>query len=103
MTIVQYTMQPGDTLWGLAQKYHTTVSDIASFNGLSQTVNIPIGQEIMIPLIDSGIPRWYIIKPGDSLYSIGQKYGLDLDDILEYNYIDNPDLIYPGQMLRLKK
>ena len=35
MTTIVYTVEPGDTLWGIAQHFGTTVNDIARYNGLA--------------------------------------------------------------------
>ena len=46
----------------------------------------------------------YTVKPGDSLSAIAQKYygdAMDYKKIAHYNNISNPDLIQPGQRLRI--
>lgn len=43
----------------------------------------------------------YVVKEGDSLWSIGKKFGLPLETILEYNDIQTPDMIYPGEKILL--
>lgn len=48
------------------------------------------------------IPNPYIVKEGDWLYKLRRKYSFDLDVIVEKNNIENPDLIYPGQVLITK-
>lgn len=44
-----YTVQPGDTLWGIAQTYGTTVAALANHNDISDPGLIYAGQEIRIP------------------------------------------------------
>ena len=44
----------------------------------------------------------HIVKPGETLYSIAWKYGLDHREITQWNYIRPPYLIYPKQELRVK-
>ena len=41
----------------------------------------------------------YVVQEGDWLYELRRKFGFDLDEIIEKNNIDNPDLILPGQVL----
>ena len=41
----------------------------------------------------------YVVQEGDWLYKLRRKFGFDLAEIIERNGIDNPDLIYPGQVL----
>ena len=56
---------------------------------------------------DDGIPETYIIKKGDTLWDITEEYFKDpfqWPDIWKNNdYIINPDLIYPGNKLLLRK
>jgi nucleoid-associated protein YgaU len=45
--------------------------------------------------------RTYTVKAGDTLSEIGAKYGVDYMDIARLNKIENPDLIYPGQVFTI--
>lgn len=47
------------------------------------------------------IPRQYTVKPGDTLYSIAWRYGLDYHDVTAWNRIGSDYLIKPGQTLIL--
>ncbi|MGH8282907.1 MAG: peptidoglycan DD-metalloendopeptidase family protein [Gammaproteobacteria bacterium] len=47
------------------------------------------------------IPRHYVVKPGDTLYSIAWRYGLDYHDVAAWNAIGSDYLIKPGQTLVL--
>lgn len=49
---------------------------------------------------DSG-PRTYTVKSGDTLSAIGAKYGVSYQAIAKASGIDNPDLIFPGQVLTI--
>ncbi|MDO5561136.1 MAG: LysM peptidoglycan-binding domain-containing protein [Oscillospiraceae bacterium] len=44
----------------------------------------------------------YTVKYGDSLYSIAQQFNTTVSSLVQINSIRNPDLIYPGQVLKLK-
>ncbi len=46
-------------------------------------------------------PGWYLVKPTDTLYSIAWRYGLDYQDLAQWNGIGEPYLIKPGQQLVL--
>ena len=48
-------------------------------------------------------PGWYTVKKTDTLYSIAWRYGLDYNEIANWNNIKVTDPIYPGQRLRLIK
>lgn len=45
---------------------------------------------------------WYTVKKGDNLTKIAKKFGVTVDSIVKLNNIENPNLIYPGQKLRIK-
>ncbi|HHY45825.1 MAG TPA: L,D-transpeptidase family protein [Firmicutes bacterium] len=45
----------------------------------------------------------YIVQPGDTLWNISRRFGASLDAIIRLNDIRNPDLIYPGQRLRIPR
>ncbi|MBM7622821.1 LysM peptidoglycan-binding domain-containing protein [Sporohalobacter salinus] len=93
-----YTVKPRDTLSKIAQRYNTTVSNILAFNSIPDPDIISVGQKIVIP---ESPPEAiiYTVQPNDTLYSIAQEYGTQIDTIIEFNYISNPDLIKPGQKL----
>lgn len=47
------------------------------------------------------MPQVYIVRKGDTVYKIAQRYGLDWRELAGYNHLGNPDLIYPGQRLEI--
>ena len=98
-----YTVRPGNTLYGIAQFFGTTVKELARANGLEPPYTIYPGQVLVLPIGNIASPRYYVVRPGDTLVSIADRYGLELEDILGLNYFLNPNLIYPGQIIRLTK
>ena len=103
MDMVTYTVRPGNTLFAIAQFFGTTVKDIAEANGLIYPYTIFPGQELVLPIREITSPRYYVVRPGDTLVSITDRYGLELEDILSLNNLENPNIIYPGQILRLTR
>ncbi|PRX16665.1 LysM domain-containing protein [Orenia metallireducens] len=93
-----YTIKTGDTLFAIAQRYNTTVSNILAFNNIPNPDNISPGQVIIIP---QSPPEAiiYTVKAGDSLYAIAKKYGTQVDTIVKFNYLSNPNSIQVGQRL----
>jgi nucleoid-associated protein YgaU len=45
----------------------------------------------------------YTVKSGDSLSEIGARFGVSRQEIAKLNNIENPDLIFPGQVFRIPK
>lgn len=74
----EYVVQKGDTLYGIAKKYNTTVAKIKELNNLSSDV-LSIGQKLQIPA-SVGV-KTYVIKAGDTLYSIAREFNTTVDAI----------------------
>lgn len=108
-TIKTYTVRPGDTLWGIAQKFGTTVAHIAEINKLSNPNLIHPGQELLLCCPtnqeegdSSGSPttaRQYVVRSGDTLWGIAQKFGTSVNNLTQLNHLKNPNLIHPGEVL----
>lgn len=99
-TTTLYVVKTGDTLYSIAKKYNTTVNDLMRVNNL-KTSNLNLGQQLRIPVGDIGSDYiLYVVKPGDSLYSIAKNYNLSVDDLRKYNKLDN-DLLSIGQKLKI--
>ena len=88
-----YIVKKGDTLYSIAKKYNITVNELKDANNLVDNT-LQIGQELVIPneIIESEY-QLYTIKPGDTLYSISQKYNLSIADIIDYNALPSTTLI----------
>lgn len=95
-----YQVQWGDTLWGISLRYDTTVEVIAELNGIQDPNLIYVGQVLKIP---KPAPETvtYTVAAGDTLWEIAVRFGTTVDAIAALNHIENPNLIYPGQVLQL--
>ena len=49
----------------------------------------------------SAPPSDYTVMPGESLFSIAQKFNLDMQEIIDLNNLDDPDKLDAGDMLKL--
>ena len=101
--MITYTVRPGNTLYAIAQFFGTTVKEIAEANGLRCPYTIYLGQELVLPIEEIKSPRYYVVRPGDSLSSIADRYGLEINELLTLNNFDDPNVIYPGQIIRLTR
>jgi len=95
-----YIVKSGDSLYKIAQKYNTTVSELMSLNNLTSTM-LSIGQVLKIPRSTSSNVETYTVKSGDSLYKIAQKYNTTVSDLMRLNNL-NSTLLSIGQVLRVK-
>lgn len=99
-----YTVQSGDTLSGIASKYGTTYQVLAVYNGIVNPNLIYPGQKIKIPGGSGAKPpaeKTYTVQSGDTLSGIAAKYGTTYQKLASYNGIANPNLIYPGQVIKI--
>ena len=88
-SVFTYTVKKGDSLYNIARRYDTTVDQIIKLNNLS-SINLSIGQKLLVPENGesvSSLPSYinYIVKKGDSLWSIAKKYNATVNDIMKYN------------------
>ncbi len=104
---INYTVKKGDSLYGIARVYKTTVQEIQKLNNLKSNT-LSIGQVLKIPenyLDDSSsdLPSFinYVVKRGDSLYSIAKNYGITVDTIIKDNGLIN-NLLSIGQNLKIR-
>ena len=107
LNFVTYTVISGDTLSGIAKKYGTTYQKIASDNGIANPNLIYPGQKLKIYTNVSQATNsnfvTYTVVSGDTLSGIAKKYGTTYQKIASDNGIKNPNLIYPGQKLKIYK
>jgi LysM repeat protein len=95
---LNYTVVAGDTLGKIAHDYNSTVANILKFNTIPNPDLIFVGQKIIVPLSPPEAII-YTVKRGDSLYTIAQRYGTSVSNLVKYNYLTPPFIIYPGQQL----
>lgn len=93
-----YRVRRGDTLWAIARRYHTTVSELVSLNQIQNPNLIYPGQVLKLPGGTQAM-RVYTVRPGDTLWGISRRVGTTVARLAGINKIRNPDLIYPGQKI----
>ena len=97
-----YIVKNGDTLYSIARKFNTSISELINLNNLTST-NLSIGQQIMLP---SGEEQndyvTYEVLDGDSLYSIANKYNISVSDLIDFNALSTTVLTV-GEVIRIPK
>ena len=104
-----YTVQRGNTLSQIAREYNVSVEHIVELNDIEDPNLIYPGQKLRITEsnvtdlspVDNTIQVYYVVKEGDTLNRIARRFGITLNEILQYNDIQNPNLIYPGQTIKI--
>ena len=94
----KYVVKSGDSLWSISKKYNIPVDELKRINNLTSNL-LSIGQVLKLPGDNSDVTEnEYIVKSGDTLYSIAREYGVSIDDIKKINNLINNSLII-GQRL----
>lgn len=91
---INYTVMKGDNLYSIARKYDTTVQELMNINNLKSNL-LSIGQVIKVPKTTSDSNtsnNVYIVKSGDTLYSIARKFGKTVSDIQKNNNLSTTTL-----------
>lgn len=98
-----YTVQEGDTLWGLANAHDEfTAEDLMAWNNITDPTKLATGQVIFIqsPKIkDIKAPITYTIKPGDTLSGIASRFKVTVKQLQDWNGIKDPNVIPAGWVL----
>lgn len=91
-----YTVQKGDSLYSIAQKFNTTVDELKQLNNLTSNT-LSIGQYLQLPTKQE-TKQEYVVKAGDSLYSIAVKYNTTVSELRRLNNLTS-DILQIGQVL----
>lgn len=102
VTGTTYTVKSGDTLSGIAAAYGTDYQTLAANNGISNPNLIYVGQVLQVTGSSGQASVYYTVHAGDNLSSIASRYGTSYQSLANLNGISNPNLIYSGQVLRVR-
>lgn len=96
-----YTVKRGDTLYSIAKMFNTTVDNIKRLNNLTSNV-ISLGQQLVVPSNEvednTTQSQLYIVKRGDTLYSISRQVGISVDELKRLNNLSS-NVLTIGQTL----
>lgn len=104
----RYTVEPGDTLYEIAQQCRVSMSRVMELNPGLEPRNMTVGAQLRLeaeprtrPARDSAQARQegYQVQEGDTAYSIASRLGLSLFDLLAGNEAIDPDDLEPGQVI----
>lgn len=95
-----YTVMYGDNLFRIALRFNTSTYALQQLNGLSNPNFVYAGQVLCVKAA-APIPFGflYVVKPGDTLYSIARRFGWSVSYLAYVNHLHNPNVIYRGMVL----
>ncbi|MBN1162571.1 peptidoglycan DD-metalloendopeptidase family protein [Patescibacteria group bacterium] len=79
-----YTIQPGDTLFGIGSKFKISVDALKYVNSLTDNSILQVGSAISIPPVSGLVHK---VEKGDTLTSIAEKYDVPVQAVADFNYI----------------
>lgn len=105
-----HTVEPGDTVSSIAQRFGLSTASVLALNGLSWRSAIFPGQQLTLttaPVKMTSPPpartqsgRYTIVK-GDTISSVAMRFGVSTKSILDANHLESSSIIYPGQTLAI--
>lgn len=102
-----YTVQRGNTLWGISRAYNVTISEIVKLNRIQNPNLIYPGEKLTI-VSNTKFEKTnalgkilYTVKSGDTLSELAVRFDTTVENLVKLNGIQNPNLIYVGQRLRI--
>ena len=98
--VIEYRVKRGDSLWLLARRFNTTISEIKGINNLRSS-RLRVGQTIKIK--SRTATNTYTVQRGDSLDRIARRYKISLKSLLKMNNLSRRDRIYPGQIIVVER
>jgi membrane-bound lytic murein transglycosylase D len=103
--VISYKVKQGDSLWIIARRFNTNVSEIKDINGLSGD-RLQIGQAIKVrngyynARVDSDT---YVVRSGDCISTIAERHRMTVGELLKLNNLNENDMIYAGQVLAVRR
>lgn len=110
---VIHTVVAGETLGRIAQAYGISIEAIAQANNIVNINALEVGQQLLIPLSGNtgagegtsgevtGEEQVHVVARGDTLFSIGRRYGFTVDELVAYNNLADPNRLEVGQQIRI--
>jgi len=100
---ITHKVTKGDTLWSITKQYNISLESILALNNIKDKDTLSIGQ--IVKIYQDNLPAadytMYVVKKGESLWSIAQKYNLSVNLIFATNNIANSELISIGQEMKI--
>ncbi|WP_195854202.1 LysM peptidoglycan-binding domain-containing protein [Aerococcus tenax] len=122
---VSYTVQSGDSLWKISDKYGVSIQDLMTWNKLGANYMLHPGDKLVVqapakaevpttkpstenpaetskPAENTTSSASYTVQSGDSLWRISNKYGVSIQDLMTWNKLGANYMLHPGDKLVVK-
>lgn len=99
-TPATYTVQPGDTLFVIANRFGVELAELAAANGIADVNLIAVGQVLVIPGAENSLPVTGA-RPGDSLADVATRLGATVEQVAALNQMEPTIRLFPGQPVQI--
>jgi len=96
-----HVVRRGENLYAIAARYGVSAGTLARANGISNPNLIYSGQRLQIPGHGSAGGAAHVVRRGETLASVARHYGVTVSALIQANGLQNPNLVYVGQKLRI--
>lgn len=94
--VVTHTVQPGETLWDIAQRYNIDIDTIVAANEITNPERLTVGEDLKILTVKGAL---HTVQKGESLWEIARIYRASTQEIIDANHLQNPSSLRVGQEL----
>jgi membrane-bound lytic murein transglycosylase D len=103
LVVDRHTVQRGDTLSGIADRYGSSVDVLREFNGLANPRALRLGRTLIVPQFSRPAPpaQRHRVRAGDTLWSLGRRYNVRVADLKRWNRRKS-DHLQVGEVLRVR-
>ena len=111
---ITYTIKKGDSLWSIANEMGVNIGALSSWNNIHAEKKLIAGDKLKIKMVSVSDPLdgpvekkkgkeiVYVVKEGDTLWSIAKKFNITIAEIKTWNPLNGGDRIHPSDRLKLR-
>ncbi len=103
VSVAEYEVQPGDTLFSISKQFNTSIGILKGLNDLDDSDEIAAGQNILVPSVDESGNAIYIVEANDSLFSISKRFNTTVSVLKTLNGIADERELEAGQTVLVPK
>lgn len=100
---VTHIVRPGETLTSIAAQYGVPVEHLVLLNRIPDANHLEAGAALVVRLDRYSTSQrvWHVVRRGETLSSIAERYGTRVSDIVAANGLDDADAVFVGQALQI--
>lgn len=100
MNVLNYTVQSGDSLWSIANRFNVSLQSLAAANNIALDKTLNTGDNVLIPQVSMVEHK---VQPGESLWTIANNNSTTINSLIKMNNVVDPNDIQVGDVLYLTK